>query len=100
MITSKIKVGDFLNNITRGGKFMSTAVIPPAGSPAASEPIERIKCQWCQGMNLKTALSCQFCGASLSLKDLVSESGWREAPRLKDMTEIHFSHSTCQVEGE
>src|SRR5512142_1606829 len=79
---------------------MTSSQSPQAGIPPASEPIERIKCQWCQGMNLKTALSCQFCGAALNLQDLVSESGWREAPRLKDMTEIHFSRSTCQVEGE
>jgi uncharacterized protein (AIM24 family) len=71
-----------------------------AGTPQAQEPIERIQCQWCQGMNLKTALTCQFCGATLDVRDLVSESGWREAPRIRDMTEIHFSHSTCQVEGE
>jgi uncharacterized protein (AIM24 family) len=68
--------------------------------PAAAEPVERLKCNWCQGINLKTALSCQFCGAPLDLKDVVSESGWREAPRLKDMAEFHFSQSTCQVEGE
>jgi uncharacterized protein (AIM24 family) len=73
---------------------------PSGGAPVASEPVERIKCQWCQGMNLKTALTCQFCGAALDLRDLVSESGWREAPRIKDMTEIHFSNSSCQVEGE
>jgi uncharacterized protein (AIM24 family) len=30
----------------------------------------------------------------------VSDSGWREAPRLRDMTEFRFSSSTCQVEGE
>jgi len=64
------------------------------------EPLERLKCNWCQGMNLKTDLSCQFCGAPLDLADVVSESGWREAPRLKDMTEFHFFGSTCQVEGE
>lgn len=68
--------------------------------PATAEPVERLKCNWCQGINLKTALSCQFCGAPLDLKDVVSESGWREAPRLKDMAEFHFSQSTCQVEGE
>ena len=33
-------------------------------------------------------------------RNLVSESGWRECPRIRDMTEIHFSASTCQVEGE
>lgn len=79
---------------------MQENLTPAGGAPATSEPIERIKCQWCQGMNLKTALTCQFCGATLDLRDLVSESGWREAPRIKDMTEIHFSKSTCQVEGE
>ena len=66
----------------------------------AGEPIERIQCQWCQGMNEKTALTCRSCGAPLDIRNLVSESGWREAPRIKDMTEFHFSSSTCQVEGE
>ena len=64
------------------------------------EPLERIQCQWCQSMNAKTALSCGACGAPLDIRNLVSESGWREAPRIRDMTEIHFSSSTCQVEGE
>lgn len=63
-------------------------------------PIERIHCQWCQAMNEKTAVSCRACGAPLDIKNLVSESGWREAPRIKDMTEIRFGGSTCQVEGE
>lgn len=63
-------------------------------------PLERIQCQWCQGMNDKTALSCWTCGAPLDIRNVVSESGWREAPRLRDMTEIHFNSSTCQVEGE
>ena len=69
-------------------------------APSAAEPIERIQCQWCQSMNEKTALTCRSCGAPLDIRNLVSESGWREAPRIKDMTEIHFSNSTCQVEGE
>jgi uncharacterized protein (AIM24 family) len=64
------------------------------------ESLERIQCQWCQSMNPKGALSCGACGAPLDIRNLVSESGWREAPRIKDMTEIHFSSSTCQVEGE
>ena len=65
-----------------------------------AEPLERIQCQWCQGMNDKAALACHACGAPLDIRNLVSESGWREAPRIKDMTEIQFSSSTCQVEGE
>src|SRR5579859_6354281 len=64
------------------------------------ESLERIQCQWCQSMNAKTALSCGACGAPLDIRNLVSESGWREAPKIRDMTEIHFSSSTCQVEGE
>ncbi len=77
---------------------MSAQSIPtPAHS---SEALERIVCQWCQTQNEKTDRSCRTCGAPLDIRNLVSDSGWREAPRIKDMTEIHFSNSTCQVEGE
>jgi len=69
-------------------------------STPATEPLERLQCQWCQSLNQKTALACRSCGAPLDVRNLVSESGWREAPRIRDMTEIHFSSSTCQVEGE
>ena len=68
-------------------------------TPTADQ-FERIQCEWCQGMNEKAALSCRTCGAPLDIRNLVSESGWREAPRIRDMTEIHFGASTCQVEGE
>ena len=71
-----------------------------ASAPAATDAIERIACEWCHAQNQKTALSCRACGAPLDIRNLVSESGWREAPRIKDMTEIHFGLSTCQVEGE
>ncbi len=64
------------------------------------DPIQRIKCEWCGGQNEPQALACWACGAPLDIRNLVSESGWREAPRLRDMTEIHFGQSTCQVEGE
>jgi uncharacterized protein (AIM24 family) len=40
------------------------------------------------------------CGAPLDKRNMVSDSGWSEAPRLRDMTEFRFSNSTCQVEGE
>jgi len=71
-----------------------------ANAPAAADPLERITCEWCQAQNEKSALACWACGAPLDIRNLVSESGWREAPRIKDMTEIHFGASTCQVEGE
>ncbi len=63
-------------------------------------PLIRLQCQWCQSMNEPGALACRTCGAPLDVKDMVSDSGWREAPRIRDMTEIHFGASTCQVEGE
>jgi uncharacterized protein (AIM24 family) len=69
-------------------------------SSAVAEAFERIQCQWCQGMNEKSALACHSCGAPLDIRNLVSESGWREAPRIRDMTEIKFNSSSCQVEGE
>jgi uncharacterized protein (AIM24 family) len=62
--------------------------------------VEMIQCRWCQGQNQPGSTSCQTCGAPLNEADKVSDSGWREAPRLRDMTEFKFSDSTCQVEGE
>jgi uncharacterized protein (AIM24 family) len=68
--------------------------------PPVDAPVERIQCQWCQSQNEPSATTCRACGAPLDIRNLVSESGWREAPRLRDMTEFQFSSSTCQVEGE
>ena len=59
-----------------------------------------VACQWCQSQSPAGTTSCVACGAQLDQRDLVSESGWAEAPRLRDMTELRFSSSTCQVEGE
>src|SRR6201989_1590366 len=59
-----------------------------------------IQCQWCQAQNQPGTTSCQTCGAPLDVRNKVSDSGWREAPRLKDMTEFRFANSVVQVEGE
>jgi uncharacterized protein (AIM24 family) len=69
-------------------------------SPNSGDPLTRLQCQWCSGMNEASFVTCRSCGASLDVRNSVSDSGWREAPRLKDMTEFQFSESTCQVEGE
>src|ERR1700709_2267509 len=61
---------------------------------------QRIECQWCHAQSPASARSCETCGAPLDAANLVSDSGWREAPRLRDMTEFRFSNSTCQLEGE
>jgi uncharacterized protein (AIM24 family) len=62
--------------------------------------VDRIECRWCHGQNPPGGTSCLVCGAPLDERDKVSDSGWKEAPRLRDMTEFRFSNSTCQVEGE
>ena len=62
--------------------------------------MDRIECQWCKAQNEPERTSCTTCGAPLDKKNLVSDSGWAEAPRLRDMTEFRFSNSTCQIEGE
>jgi uncharacterized protein (AIM24 family) len=64
------------------------------------EPLHRIVCTWCSAQNDPAARSCSSCGAPLDVKNLVSDSGWREAPRLRDMSEVKFGSSTCQMEGE
>jgi uncharacterized protein (AIM24 family) len=63
--------------------------------------MERVQCQWCSVQGEPGAQSCTTCGAPLDIRDLVvTDSGWREAPRLRDLTEFRFSNSVCQVEGE
>jgi uncharacterized protein (AIM24 family) len=62
--------------------------------------MDRIECQWCKAQNEPDRTSCMTCGAPLDVKNRVSDSGWAEAPRLRDMTEFRFSNSTCQIEGE
>jgi uncharacterized protein (AIM24 family) len=62
--------------------------------------MDRIECQWCQAQNEIGRPNCLTCGAPLDVKDLVTDSGWAEAPRLRDMTEFRFSNSVCQIEGE
>lgn len=61
--------------------------------------MSRIVCQWCQSQNESLATACRSCGAPLDVRNLVTASGWREAPQIKDMTEIKFGQSTCQMEG-
>jgi uncharacterized protein (AIM24 family) len=62
--------------------------------------MDLIECQWCRAQNQPGGTTCITCGAPLDARNVVSDSGWREAPRLRDMTEFRFSNSTAQVEGE
>jgi uncharacterized protein (AIM24 family) len=61
---------------------------------------QRIECKWCRGQSPADSSTCDRCGAPLDVRNLVSDSGWRETPRLRDLTEIAFSGGTVQVQGE
>jgi uncharacterized protein (AIM24 family) len=60
---------------------------------------ERIQCRWCHAQSATSARTCDRCGAPLDVRDTVTDSGWREAPRLRDLTEVHWSGSTCQLDA-
>ncbi len=46
--------------------------------------MDRIECQWCKAQNAPDRTSCEVCGAPLDARNRVTDSGWREAPRLRD----------------
>ncbi len=60
---------------------------------------ERIQCRWCHAQSASSARTCDRCGAPLDARDTVTDSGWREAPRLRDLTELHWAASTCQLDA-
>ncbi len=70
-----------------------------AVTETATDTAQRVACKWCRGQSPLDAHSCERCGAPLDARDVVSDSGWREAPRLRNLTKIHFSSSTVQVDG-
>jgi uncharacterized protein (AIM24 family) len=61
---------------------------------------QRVECQWCHAHNLTDARSCDRCGAPLDVRNRVSDAGWRQAPRLRDLTQIHFGSSSVQIDGD
>jgi uncharacterized protein (AIM24 family) len=76
------------------------SVAPATVTCGSEDSMERIVCSWCQGQSDAGRTACEVCGAPLDTAALVTDSGWREAPRLKDMAEFNFANSSCQVEGE
>ncbi len=59
-----------------------------------------IACHWCGSQSPAGTLNCRSCGAPLDARNVVSDSGWAAAPRIRDMVKIQFGQSTCQVEGQ
>jgi uncharacterized protein (AIM24 family) len=62
--------------------------------------MERIACSWCHYENEPNRTSCGTCGAPLDVANEVSESGWRAAPRLREMAEFRVGNVTCQIAGQ
>jgi uncharacterized protein (AIM24 family) len=56
-------------------------------------------CSWCGAVSDGVSLSCPACGATVNVKDIVTQSGWVEAPGRKDMAKLQFGNSFCQIEG-
>ena len=60
---------------------------------------ERVACRWCRAQSPVGANTCERCGAPLDVRDAVTDSGWRSAPRLRDLTEVRFGGSRLQIDG-
>jgi uncharacterized protein (AIM24 family) len=60
---------------------------------------QRLACRWCRAQNPLSARVCDRCGAPLDVRETVTDSGWRSAPRLRDLTEITFGNSVFQLDG-
>ncbi len=58
-----------------------------------------IKCGWCGAQSPAGTTNCPSCGAPMDARNVVSDSGWSAAPRIRNFTKIHFGASVCQVEG-
>ncbi len=59
---------------------------------------QRVECAWCHAQSDVGTTSCDRCGAPLDTRRRVTDSGWREAPRLRDLTEITFGSGRLQVD--
>jgi uncharacterized protein (AIM24 family) len=60
---------------------------------------QRVQCRWCRGQSPASATTCERCGAPLDMRNVVSDAGWRQAPQIRDLTEIRWSASVAQVDG-
>ena len=69
------------------------------GEAAMTDVEQRIQCRWCHAQSPSSARTCDRCGAPLDVHDVVTDSGWRQAPRLRDLTEFHWASSTCQLDA-
>jgi uncharacterized protein (AIM24 family) len=64
-----------------------------------TETGQRVECKWCHAQSEVGTTSCDRCGAPLDTRQRVTDSGWREAPRLRDLTQVHFNSSSLTVDA-
>jgi uncharacterized protein (AIM24 family) len=69
------------------------------GGTSTNQPTRTHTCPWCGLATDGTRLSCPACGATIDVKDVVSNSGWTELPGRRDMAKLQFGNSHCQIEG-
>jgi len=60
---------------------------------------QRVECRWCRGQSPATATTCTRCGAPLDVRNLVTDAGWRQAPKIRDLTEVQAGASRYQLDG-
>jgi len=60
---------------------------------------ERIQCKWCRGQSPASATTCERCGAPLDSRNVVTDAGWRQAPKIRDLTTVQVGASTYQLDG-
>ncbi len=60
---------------------------------------ERIQCRWCHNQSPPSSRTCDRCGAPLDVRNLVSDAGWRQAPKIRDLTEVQVGASRYQLDG-
>ena len=60
---------------------------------------QRIQCRWCGAQSSSSATSCDRCGAPLDARNVVTDSGWRQAPKIRDLTEVRVGASRYQLDG-
>ena len=67
------------------------------GGTTTNQPARAHTCPWCGLVTDGAQLSCPACGATIDVKDVVSNSGWTELPGRRDMAKLQFGSSHCQT---
>ncbi len=61
--------------------------------------VDEYRCRYCRLESAGGSTACPHCGAPVDVRERTSASGWLEQPPVRDLTRLHFSHSSCQISG-